>query len=230
MSDNSTNIGIVAGNGQFPLLFARAARKAGMKVYAAAHTNETDPALSQEVDGILWIKIGQLEKIMDFFLQNNVTRAVMLGGITKARLMTDFEPDALAMEVLAAIDTTGDDMVLRAVAHAVEKFKIQVMAATSILPHLLAPQGVWTQRKPTEQEMADVNLGYGLLKKIGPLDIGQCLILTRGTVVCVEALEGTDAAITRAGDPGCQKTLSWSKCPSQTRTFVLICLLPVRKQ
>lgn len=200
MSEKSSNIGIVAGNGQFPLLFARAARKAGMLVYAAAHTNETEEDLAQETDGILWVKIGELQKIMDFFLQNNVTKAVMLGGITKARLMTDFAPDALALEALASIDATGDDMVLRAVAQAVEKHGIRVIAATSILPHLLAPEGVWTQRRPTEQEAADIKLGHELLQKIGPLDIGQCLILTRGSVICVEAIEGTDAAIKRAGE------------------------------
>ncbi|MBI9075589.1 MAG: UDP-2,3-diacylglucosamine diphosphatase LpxI [Desulfatibacillum sp.] len=207
MSQNTANIGIVAGNGQFPLLFTRAARKAGMRVFAAAHINETDQSLAPEVDDILWVKIGQLEKIMHFFRQHGVTRAVMLGGITKARLMTDFEPDALALEVLATVDTTGDDVVLRAVAQALEKQNIEVLAATSILPQLLAPEGIWTERQPTEQEIADIALGHALAKKIGPLDIGQCLILTRGTVVCVEAIEGTDAAIQRAGDLGAQNAV-----------------------
>ncbi len=198
------NIGIVAGNGQFPLLFAQAAKRAGVKVFASAHTNETDPALSAEVDGIHWVKIGQLESIIDFFKSNGVSQAVMMGGITKARLFTDFEPDAMALELLATIDTTGDDAVLRTVAKALENQGIKVMAATSILPHLLAPKGCWTTRKPTETEEADIAQGLVVAQTIGPLDIGQCLIVARGTVVCVEAIEGTDAAIQRAGGLGAQ--------------------------
>lgn len=200
-------VGIVAGNGQFPVLFARAAKKSGIKVYAAAHENETDTGLEAESDSILWVKIGQLERIVEFFLNNHVRHAVMIGGIAKARLYSDFEPDELAMEVLSTIDTTGDDAVLRAIAQALEKRGIQMVASTSIMPQLLAKSGCWTKRQPTDAEMADIEMGFSLAKKIGSLDIGQCVIVGGGSVVAVEAIEGTDAAIMRAGSLGAKNAV-----------------------
>lgn len=213
---------MIAGNGQFPALFSRAAKKAGINVFAVGHVNETRPELEKDVQAMDWVKIGQLEKIISFFKTNKVSHAVMIGGITKARLFSEFEPDELALQVLASLDATGDDMVLRAIGGALEQHGIRMMGATAIMPGLLAESGCWTKRTPDENEEADMKLAFNAAKKIGELDIGQCVIAAGGSIVCVEAIEGTDAAIRRAGELGAKNAAVVKVCkPNQDSRFDL---------
>jgi hypothetical protein len=192
-------IGLIAGSGQFPFIFARAARANGYAVYAVAHLNETGENLDQYVDGIKWVRLGQLKKIIKFFSGHGVRQAVMAGAIKKTNMFRDVRPDLKTISILAGIKNTHDDRLLRAFADALEKEGILIKESTFLLPDLLAPKGCWTKKKPTRSENEDIRLGWQLAKEIGRLDIGQCVVVGGGSVLAVEAIDGTDATIKRGG-------------------------------
>ncbi len=192
-------IGLIAGNGQFPLLFARTARQKGWEVYAVAYQGETDPTLVEHVVALEWLYLGQIKKIIKFFRSNDIKDAVMLGGVTKTKMFTNVRPDIKAVALLATMRHTHDDAILRAFAELLANEGFQIQASTFLLPELLAPPGTWTRRKPSRTEIEDIRLGWEIAKEIGRLDIGQCVVTGGGTVLAVEAIEGTDAAIARGG-------------------------------
>jgi DUF1009 family protein len=192
-------IGLIAGSGQFPILFAQTARRMGWVVHAAAYHRETDPALDLFVETREWFYLGQLKRLLKYFHQHGISQAVMLGAIRKTNLFEDIKPDMKAISLLAGLRTTHDDTVLKKFADFLEKEGICIRPSTMILPELLAPEGVWTQRKPTRSEKHDIAVGYHIAKQIGNLDLGQCVVVGGGTVLAVEAIEGTDAAIRRGG-------------------------------
>ncbi len=193
-------IGLIAGSGQFPIIFAREAHKNGYKIYAVAHLNETRPDLENYIDEIKWVYLGQLNKIIKFFSSNSVKQAVMAGAIKKTRMFRNVRPDLKTIGILAGIKNTHDDRVLRAFADALEKAGILIKESTFLLPGLLAPEGCWTKRKPTRSENEDIKIGWQLAKEIGRLDIGQCVVVAGGSVLAVEAIDGSDATIKRGGN------------------------------
>jgi UDP-2,3-diacylglucosamine hydrolase len=195
-------IGLIAGSGQFPLIFSEAARSQGFSVYAAALLNEADPALADRVETIEWINLGQVKKIIRFFKRHHVTEATMMGAIQKTRMFSDVKPDMKAISIVAGMRHTHDDALLRAFAAAFEKEGVRIRSSTFLLPELLAPEGCWTKRTPARSERADIELGWRLAKEIGRLDIGQCLVVGGGSVLAVEAIDGTDATIKRGGRLG----------------------------
>lgn len=195
-------IGLIAGSGQFPLLFARAAREKGWQVHAAGYHDETDEALSGFADSMEWFYLGQIKRLITYFRRHGVTQAVMLGAIRKTRMFSNVRPDIKAIALIAGMRNTHDDALLRKFAEALEKEGIQIHPSTLLLPHLLAPAGVWTRRSPTRAEKQDIQLGWRIASQIGRLDVGQCVIVGGGAVLAVEAIEGTDAAIRRGGDLG----------------------------
>jgi len=192
-------IGLIAGSGQFPFLFARAARDHGYAVYAVAHLNETGEDLAGYVDSIKWVRLGQLNKMIKFLSGHGIRQAVMVGAIKKTRMFRDVRPDLKAIGVMVGMKDTHDDRVLRAFAAALEKEGICIRESTFLLPELLAPEGCWTNRKPTRSEKEDIVLGWKLAKAIGSLDIGQCVVVAGGSVLAVEAIDGTDATLKRGG-------------------------------
>ena len=192
-------IGLIAGGGQFPILFAKKARASGYQVVAAAYRNEADPALEEVVDHCEWFHLGQVKRLLRFFHRQEVAQAVMLGTIRKTRLFTDVKPDIKALTLVAGMRHTHDDGILRAFAGLLEKEGIHVRASTFLLPELLAPAGIWTRRKPSRGERRDMALGWQIAKEIGRLDIGQCIVVGGGSVLAVEAVDGTDATIARGG-------------------------------
>jgi DUF1009 family protein len=192
-------IGIIAGGGQFPLLFIEAARKAGRKVYVAAHRSETDELVAQAADEACWVKLGQLGKIIKFFKQNRVAEAVFLGTITKTQIFRDVMPDLKGLTLWNKIDNRQDDAILRTVADALEQEGITVLESTLYLEHLLFPKGVLSRRKPNKSQRQDIEFGWRNARAIGKLDIGQCVVVRDCSVMAVEAIEGTDAAILRGG-------------------------------
>ena len=198
ISEND-KIGIIAGGGQFPLLFAKSAKKQGLKVYAAAHRNETDEELSNQVEQLVWIKLGQLGRIISFFKKEGITKTVFVGSITKTNIFRDVRPDFKGLGLWNKIDIKQDDAILRAVADQLAKDGIEVVASTRYAPELLFPKGVLTRKKLTKEQKDDIVFGWKIAREIGKLDIGQCVVVRNGTVLAVEAIEGTDAAINRGG-------------------------------
>ncbi len=203
----SETIGVIAGGGQLPLLFAKAASQGGLEVYAAAHEGETDRELVNLVSKLQWVKLGQLGRIIKFFKQQGVEKTVMVGSITKTNIFRDIRPDLKGLGLWNKIDVKQDDAILRAVAEGLAKEGIEVMASTRYLPELLFPKGVITKKKPTKAQQDDILFGWEMARAVGNLDIGQCVVVRNRTVLAVEAIEGTDAAIKRGGLLGRKKTV-----------------------
>jgi DUF1009 family protein len=192
-------IGLIAGNGSFPLVFARTARQEGLAVVAVAHEGETVPELADCVDDLTWVKVGQLETIIRTFQRHGVRRAVMAGGIRKAALMAHFAPDDRALRFLSRLRQWSDDTVLRGIAEELEGEGIAVVESTLFLGTLLTPVGPFTAREPDDAQWADIRYGLAAAKGIGSWDIGQTVVVKSRMVLAVEALEGTDAALRRGG-------------------------------
>jgi len=203
----NNKIGIIAGGGQFPLLFAKAARNQGLKVYAVAHKGETDDRLADHVDRLLWVKLGQLGKIIDFFKQEGVMKTAFLGSITKTNIFRDVRLDLTGLGLWNKIDIKQDDAILRAIADRLAEDNIEVVSSTGYVPELVFPKGVLTRKKPTKAQKDDIRFGWEIARETGRLDIGQCVVVRNRTVLAVEAIEGTDAAIRRGGSLGKEKAV-----------------------
>jgi DUF1009 family protein len=197
-SKKSDIIGLIAGGGQFPLMAAQAARKQGLRVVAVALLGETDTALSEEVDHIVWIKLGQLGRLIKAFKKHGVRNALMAGGIRKRR-MFEIRPDLRALSVVSKLAVFHDDDILRALARELAGEGIEIVSSISYLPQLLAPPGCFTKRRPSKTEKEDIQFGWKVAAKLGELDIGQGVVLRKKTVLAVEAIEGTDETILRGG-------------------------------
>lgn len=195
-------VGLIAGNGRFPLIFARTARAEGVEVVAVAHEGETLPELAGLVDAITWIKVGELGRMISTFRDANIDHAVMAGGIRKAALLEHFAPDERGMQFLARLGSLGDDTLLRGVAGELESEGIRVVESTLFLSTLLAPAGVLTKRVPDDAQWTDIHHGFAVAKAIGRWDVGQSVVVKSGIVLAVEAIEGTDATIQRGGRAG----------------------------
>jgi len=192
-------IGIIAGGGQFPLLFIEAAHKVGRHVVVVAHKGETDERVAQAADSVCWVKLGQLGRVIKFFKKEGVSETVFLGPITKTRIFRDLLPDLKGMSLWNKIDNKQDDAILRAIANALDEEGIKVLESTLYLQHLLFPAGVLTKIKPNKKQLRDIEFGWKNARAIGSLDIGQCVVVRDCSVLAVEAIEGTDAAILRGG-------------------------------
>jgi DUF1009 family protein len=178
-----------------------------MQVYAAAHRGETDESLVEYADQLQWIKLGQLGKIIDFFKQADVQKTVFIGTITKTKIFRDLRPDLKGLGLWNKINIKQDDAILRAVADSLEKEGIKVVASTDYVPELLFPKGILTRKKPSKDQVADIKFAWEIAREIGALDIGQCVVVRNKTVLAVEAIEGTDAAILRGGSLGKEKAV-----------------------
>ena len=193
-------IGLIAGNGRFPIIFADNAKKLGYHVSAVAHEGETEPELAGHVDRIHWIKIGQLSKLIKAFKEDKVRQAVMLGGIKKTHMFTTVRPDLRTLAMATRLALRKDDDILRELAKELEGEGIAICESTFGLEGILAEEGTLTERAPSEKEWEDVRYGWEVAHDIGRLDIGQCVVIKDRVVVAVEAVEGTDGAIKRGGD------------------------------
>lgn len=192
-------IGLIAGGGQFPLLFSRKAVKKGYAVCAAGFHSETDAALKNSVEHLKWMYPGQITKLIKYFKQHGITEVIMLGSIEKTNIFRDIRPDFKALSFIAKNVRTHDDAVLTAFADLLEKEGLFVKPSTFLLPELISPKGCWTKREPDKAEIKDIKQGWKIAKGIGNLDIGQCIVISNGTVLAVEAIDGTNATILRGG-------------------------------
>jgi DUF1009 family protein len=193
-------IGLIAGNGRFPIIFADNAKRLGYHVSAVAHEGETEPELAAHVDRIHWIKIGQLNKLIKAFKEDGVHQAVMLGGIKKTHVFTTVRPDFRTLAMATRLALWKDDDILREFAKELEREGIAICESTFGLEGILVEEGTLTARTPSEKEWEDIRYGWEVAHEIGRLDIGQCVVIKDRVVVAVEAVEGTDEAIKRGGD------------------------------
>ena len=191
---SSPPIGLIAGSGRLPLLFAEHAAKAGRTVVAVAHEGETDASLPAAA----WVKLGQLGRIVEVLRSAGVSEAVFCGGIKKPRLF-DVRPDWLGLKALASMRSFGDDAALRAIAAALEEEGVSIVSPLPLLPDLLAPRGALTRREFSAQQREDAAFGLSLVRALGALDVGQTVVVRKGVALAVEAAEGTDACIARGG-------------------------------
>jgi UDP-2,3-diacylglucosamine hydrolase len=192
-------LGVIAGNGVYPRLLADAARKAGVKkIVAAAFTSETDPALTQHVDLVEWMRVGQLNRLLKFFRDQDVHHAIMAGQVAPKNLF-DLHPDWKALLLLGKLKERNAESIFAAIAGELSKVDVDLLPATTFLEASLAPAGLIAGPKLSRREEEDVDLGWKIAKEIADLDIGQTVIVRNGTIVAVEALEGTNDAIKRGG-------------------------------
>ncbi|PYK40277.1 MAG: DUF1009 domain-containing protein [Verrucomicrobia bacterium] len=192
-------LGIIAGNGVYPRQLADAARKAGVrKIIAAAFSDETDPALTQHVDLIGWMRVGQLSRLLKFFREQKVHHAIMAGQIAPRNLF-DLRPDWKALLVLAKLKQRNAESIFTAIADELAKIDVDLLPATTFLEDSLAPAGLIAGPKLTRREKEDVAYGWKIAREIACLDIGQTVIVKSGTILAVEAFEGTNDAIKRGG-------------------------------
>jgi UDP-2,3-diacylglucosamine hydrolase len=196
---NPEILGIIAGNGVYPRELADVARKAGVKkIVAAAFSDETDPALAQHVDLIEWLRVGQLSRLLKFFREQKVHHAIMAGQIAPKNLF-DLRPDWKALLLLARMKQRNAESIFAAIADELAKVDVDILPATSFLEDCLAPTGLVAGPKLSRRENQDIDLGWKIAKEIARLDIGQTVIMKNGTVLAVEAFEGTNDAIKRGG-------------------------------
>lgn len=202
MADGSTirRIGLIAGNGRFPLIFAEQAKREGVSLVAVAHRGETSEEIEKLADTVTWVYVGELGKIIRTFHRAEVKEAVMVGGIQKTRLFSNFRPDLRGATFLARLKSREDDRLLRGVADELEREGIRVLESTVFLGQIIAAEGVLTRRLPTAEQWEDVRFGFRVAKEIGRMGIGQTVVVKKRVVLSVEAVDGTDAAIRRGGD------------------------------
>ena len=192
-------LGIIAGNGVYPRLMADAARKAGVtKIIAAAFTGETDPGLEQHVELIAWMRVGQLNRLLKFFHAQNIHHAIMAGQIAPKNLF-DLRPDWKALLLLGKLKQRNAQSIFAAIADELAKIDVELLPATTFLEDSIARAGLIAGRRLSSREEEDVDLGWKTAKEIARLDIGQSVIVKDGTILAVEAFEGTNETIKRGG-------------------------------
>lgn len=197
-------LGLIAGNGRFPFLVLDAARGAGHEVTVVALKEETFPEIAEAAGrtpsaALHWVSLGQLGKCITLLKEAGVTQAVMAGQVKHAKIFSDIVPDLTLLGVLMRLKARNTDALISGVADVLRSNGIELVDSTAFLTPLLAGEGVLTARVPSEEERADLAFGYRMADAIAGLDIGQTIAVRSAAVVAVEAMEGTDAVIGRAG-------------------------------
>lgn len=197
-------LGLIAGNGRFPFLLLDAARAHGRRVVVAAIREETDPAINAraaEDSGITvhWLSLGELSRLIETFHREGVSEAVMAGQVKHKQIFSSIRPDWRLAKLLLNLRTRNTDMLLGAIAKVLSDEGIELISSTSFLQPLLAPAGVLTARAPNEQERKDITYGREVARTVAGFDVGQTVVIAGQACVAVEAMEGTDATIARAG-------------------------------
>ena len=197
-------LGLIAGNGRFPFLLLDAARAQGFAVTVAAIREETDPeidhrAASDERITVTWLSLGELSRLIEVFHKEGVSMAVMAGQVKHKQIFSSIRPDWRLAKLLLNLRTRNTDMLLGAVAKVLADEGIELISSTAFLEPLLAHEGVLTQRAPDEEERKNIEYGLSVARSVAGFDIGQTVVVAAQACVAVEAMEGTDAAIERAG-------------------------------
>ena len=195
-------LAIIAGNGSYPQAMARAARAAGVaRLAVAAFQNETDPALAPLADELEWLRVGQLGKLLGFLKKSGATHAVMSGQIHPRNLF-DLRPDIKALVLLAKLKRRNAESIFGAIADEMKAIGVELLPATTFMEEHLAPAGLIAGPRLRPREEDDLRYGFHIAKESARLDIGQTVVVKNGTVLAVEAFEGTNAALKRGGELG----------------------------
>jgi UDP-2,3-diacylglucosamine hydrolase len=196
----SEKLGLIAGNGRFPFLVLEAAKGRGMEVVVAAIKEETFPEIEKAgAAAVHWMSLGELSKLIDTFRRAGVERAVMAGQVKHKQIFSSIRPDWRLAKLLLSLGSRNTDSLIGAVAKVLADEGITLISSTELLEPLLAKPGVLTKRRPTEQERKDVVYGRDVARHLAQYDIGQTVVVAGAACVAVEAMEGTDATIERAG-------------------------------
>jgi hypothetical protein len=204
MDESRNKLGLIAGNGRFPFLLLDAARGEGLSVVVAAIREETDPEIDARAAAdsevrVHWISLGELSRLIDTFKAEGVTRAVMAGQVKHTQIFSSIRPDWRLAKLLLNLRTRNTDMLLGAVAKVLADEGIELISSTQYLEPLLAAPGILTQRVPSDDERKDIAYGRTVARGIATYDLGQTVVIAAQACVAVEAMEGTDATIERAG-------------------------------
>ncbi len=206
MPDAGEPLGLIAGNGRFPFLLLEAARANGLRVVVAAIKEETDEEMNQraarepEAVRVHWLSLGELSRLIETFHREGVRRAVMAGQVKHKQIFSSIRPDWRLAKLLLHLRTRNTDMLLGAVAKVLEDEGIHLISSTAYLEPMLATEGALTKRAPTPSERADIAYGLTVARALAGFDLGQTVVIAAGACVAVEAMEGTDATIARAGE------------------------------
>jgi hypothetical protein len=197
-------LGLIAGNGRFPFLLLDAARAQGFTVVVAAIREETDPEINHraamdERITVTWLSLGELSRLIELFHKEGVTAAVMAGQVKHKQIFSSIRPDWRLAKLLLNLRSRNTDMLLGAVAKVLGDEGIELISSTAFLEPLLATEGVLTARAPDEEEKKNIEYGLGVAGAVAGFDIGQTVVVAAQACVAVEAMEGTDQAIARAG-------------------------------
>jgi UDP-2,3-diacylglucosamine hydrolase len=200
----SGKLGLIAGNGRFPFLLLDAARAEGLSVVVAAIKEETDPAINARAAAdpairVHWMSLGELSRLIDTFKAEGVTRAVMAGQVKHTQIFSSIRPDWRLAKLLLNLRARNTDMLLGAVAKVLADEGIELISSTHYLEPLLARPGMLTRRAPTAEELKDIDYGRKVARAIAAYDLGQTVVIAAQACIAVEAMEGTDATIERAG-------------------------------
>src|SRR6266851_171026 len=192
-------LGIIAGNGRFPFLVLDAARAQGYEVVVAAIKEETSPEIESRGATVHWLSLGELSKLIETFRREGVTRAVMAGQVKHKQIFSSIRPDWRLAKLLLSLDLRNTDALLGAVAKVLADEGIVLENSTALLEPLLAKPGILTKRPPSSQERKNIDYGRTVARGLAQYDIGQTVVIAESACVAVEAMEGTDATIERAG-------------------------------
>ena len=204
MTETQTKLGLIAGNGRFPFLLLEAARAHGLTVVVAAIKEETDPEIDTRAAAdpnihVHWLSLGELSKLIETFQREGVTRAVMAGQVRHKQIFSSIRPDWRLGKLLLNLSTRNTDMLLGAIAGVLSDEGIELVSSTQYLEPLLAKPGILTARTPDDEELKDITYGRTVARAIAAYDLGQTVVIAAQACVAVEAMEGTDATIARAG-------------------------------
>jgi DUF1009 family protein len=192
--------GLIAGNGRFPFMVVAGARRAGVALSVAAIREETDPGIEQEVERLTWVGIGQLGKLIRFFKSEGVEQAIMAGQVKHVQIFSRAVPDARMLKLLLRLPRRNTNSLIGAIAAELASEGIELIDSTYFLQDHLPVAGTLTQRKPNAAERADVEYGLEIAREMAGLDLGQTIVVRGRACVAIEAMEGTDETIRRAGE------------------------------
>jgi DUF1009 family protein len=192
--------GLIAGNGQFPFLVIEGARKTGASLSVVAIKEETDRRIEELVEDVVWVGIGQLGRMISHFKKQGVTKAMMAGQVKHVQIFSGSLPDVRMLKMLWNLPKRNTDSLIGGVAAEMAKEGIELIDSTYLIRDHLAPNGVLTRRKPDEVELGNIEYGLHIAHEIARLDLGQTIVVRAKACVAIEAMEGTDATIRRAGD------------------------------